>query len=61
MVTFKQTVTKVSVPSSLFCLMSMVVRGSNIKVITVNVSQSQASLTLSQHLQYKYTFHGIDK
>ena len=58
---FQTNCQKNSVPSSLFFHMSMVIRGSSIKVISDNVSVIQDLLTLSQHLQYKCTSCRRDK
>lgn len=58
---FPTSCQKEAVPESLLCLVSMVLRGSNIKTNSDGASLTQDSLTISQLLQYNCTLRRKDK
>ena len=53
---FQANIQKDSISSSLLCLVSMILRGSNIEMNLQNVQETQTALTLSQLLMYNSTF-----
>ena len=58
---FEANVQKDSVSSSLLCLVSMILRGSNIEMNSRNVQETQTALTLSQLLMYNSTFRRTNR
>jgi len=58
---FQTNCQKNSVPETLLHLVSMILRGSNIKTNLEDASVSQPALTISQLLQFNCTFRRYDK
>ena len=56
---FEPKCQKQSIPASLLCLVSMIIRGSNIETNSKDVSETQTALTIAQLLQYNCTFRRV--